>query len=91
MKYFIFERIRKIPKKKMKTRSVSRKVSKFAYTELLRHAEIMVKKRNGIFIQINPAYTSVDAIPLSKKLGLDIHTTSAYLLVIRHLKSMNAH
>ena len=91
VKCFIFERIRKIPKKKMKTRSTSRKVSKFAYAELLRHAEIMVKKRNGIFIQINPAYTSVDAIPLSKKLGLDIHTTSAYLLAIRYLKSTNTY
>ena len=36
-KYFVFERIGKIPKRKMETRSVSRKVSKFAYAELLRH------------------------------------------------------
>jgi len=85
VKYFIFERIRKIPKKKMRTRSTSRKVSKFAYAELLRHAEIMVEKRNGIFIQINPAYASIDAIPLSRKLGLDVHTTSAYLLALRYL------
>jgi len=85
VKCFIFERIRKIPKKKMMTKSASRKISKFAYAELLKHAEIMVKKRNGIFIQVNPAYTSVDAVPLSRKLGLDIHTTSAYLLAVRYL------
>ena len=84
-KYFVFERIGKIPKRKMETRSVSRKVSKFAYAELLRHAEIMVEKRNGIFIQVNPAYASIDAIPLSEKLGLDVHTASAYLLALRYL------
>mgnify|MGYP000073554727 CR=1 FL=1 len=85
VKYFVFEKIRKIPKGKMKTKSASRKVTRFAYAELLQHAKVMVKKRNGIFIQMNPAYTSVDAIPLSRKLGLDVHTTSVYLLALRYL------
>ncbi|RLF24006.1 MAG: transposase, partial [Thermoprotei archaeon] len=91
VKYFVFEKIRKIPKKKMKTKSASRKVSRFAYAELLQHAKVMVRKKKGKFVQVNPAFTSVDAIPLSRKLGLDIHVSSAYLLAIRCLKSINAY
>lgn len=89
VKYFVFEKIRKISRRKMKTRSASRKVSRFAYAELLEHAKVMVEKRGGVFVQVSPAYTSVDAIPLSRKLGLDIHAASAYLLAIRCLKSIS--
>ena len=89
--YFVFEKIDNVKSKKTRSKNVNRKISRFSYRTLLTHAETMVKKRGGVFITTSPAYTSVDAIPLSKKLGLDIHTTSAYLLVIRHLKSTNTH
>jgi len=54
---------------------------------LLGRAKIRAKKRNGEFITINPAYISIDTIPLSKKLGLNIHSTSDYLLAIRYIRS----
>ncbi len=87
VKYFVFEKIGNIPKRKMRSKRASRKVSKFAYNELLNHAKVMIKKRGGIFVQASPAYTSIDAMPLARRLGLDIHSTSAYLLAIRALKS----
>ena len=46
---------------------------------------VLVPRYGGRLHFVNPAYTSVDAIPLAKKLGLDIHTTSAYLLAFRYL------
>lgn len=67
----------------------NRKVAKFAYREPLGHAKMMVRKRRGIFVQINLAYTSIGAAPLSEKLGLDLHTASAHLLALRFLKSAN--
>lgn len=45
--------------------------------------EILVTRYGGRLHPVNPACTSIDAIPLSKKLGLDIHATSAYLLAVR--------
>ncbi len=66
-------------------KNVNRKVARFPYRTLLRHAKTMVKKRDGVFVTVSPAYTSIDAIPLSRKLGLDVHTTSAYLLALRYL------
>ncbi len=39
----------------------------------------------------NSAHTFIDAIPLSRRLGLDVYATPAWLLVIRTLKSMNIH
>jgi len=90
-KYFVFEDIGKIPRKKTGNKTVNRKVARFAYRELLEHAEIMVKKRGGIFKTINPAYTSIDAVPLSRRIGLDIHTASAYIIAFRGLKSINTY
>ena len=85
VKYFVFEKLNNIKHRKTRSRNANRKISRFSYRELLTHAEIMVKKRGGRFITINPAYASIDALPLSKRLGLDIHTASAYLLAIRYL------
>jgi len=85
--FFVFEKLENIKKKKGRNKNANRKISRFSYRMLLTHAKTMVKKRGGTFITISPTYASVDAIPLSKRLGLDIHTTSAYLLVIRYLKS----
>jgi len=57
----------------------------------LTRAETMVKGGGEVFVATSLAYASLDAIPLSKELGLDVDTTSAYLLVIRYLRSTNAH
>jgi len=85
VRYFTFEKLGNIKRKKTRNKNANRKISRFPYRTLLTHAKIMVKKRNGVFATVSPAYTSIDAIPLSRKLGLDIHTTSAYLLALRYL------
>ncbi len=79
------------PKKKIKSRKANRKVSKFALREYINHLEILIPKYGGKLHFINAAYTSVGAIPLAEKLGLDTHTASAYLLALRYLKSTNAY
>ena len=89
VKYFIFEKITNI--KPDKNRKANRRIGKFAYRQLLQHAEIMVKKRDGAFKTISPAYTSIDAVPLARKFGLDRHTASAYLMAIRGLLFLKNH
>ena len=89
VKYFIFEKITNV--KPNKNKKANRKIAKFAYRQLLQHAEIMVRKRGGVFKMISPAYTSIDAIPLARKLGLDRHTASAYLIALRGLFFLKNH
>jgi len=84
VRYFVFEKL-SIERKKTGNKNTNRKVARFPYRILLRHAKTMVKKRNGVFATISPAYASVDAIPLARKFGLDVHTASAYLLALRYL------
>ncbi|ADI31453.1 transposase, IS605 OrfB family [Staphylothermus hellenicus DSM 12710] len=74
------------PKKKSRSKTGNRKSSRWALREFVTHLKTLVARYGGKPHFINPAYTSVDAIPLSKQLGLDIHTTSAYLLAIRFIK-----
>jgi len=50
--------------------------------------EIIVPKVDGKLIKVNPAYSSISAKIIVKDLGLDIHTTSAYLIAIRGLKKI---
>ena len=85
VRYFVFEKLANVKRKKTIDKNANRKIARFSYRILLNHAKTMVKKRRGIFVQVNPAYASIDAIPLSKRLGLDVHTTSAYLLALRYL------
>ena len=84
VKYFVFEKLDNI-KRRTSNRNANRKITRFPYKTLLTHAKTMVKKRGGLSAIISPAYTSIDAIPLARRLGLDIHTTSAYLLALRYL------
>jgi hypothetical protein len=44
------------------------------------------KEVGGRLIEVNPAYTSVDAIGVLLAKGIDIHTTSAYLIALRGMK-----
>ena len=77
------------PRTKTRSKSANRRIAKFAVREYIEHLKVLVQKYGGKLHFINPAYASIDAAPLAKKLGLDIHTTSAYLLALRYLKSMN--
>jgi len=81
---YVAERLIK-PKTKTFSKSANRKIAKFALREYIEHLRVLVPRYGGRLHFVNPAYTSVDAIPLAKKLGLDIHTTSAYLLAFRYL------
>ena len=87
---YVVEKLSK-PKKKTGSKSGNRKISRFAVREYLTHLKVLIPRYGGKLHLVNPAYASVDAIPLSRRLGLDVHTTSAYLLAIRALKSMNNH
>jgi len=59
-----------------------------ALREFIQQMEIIVPKVDGKLIKVNPAYTSISAKIIVKDLGLDIHTTSAYLIAIRGLKKI---
>ncbi len=85
VRYFVFENLNNIKCGKTGNKNANRKIARFPYRILVKHARIMVKKRNGNFATVSPAYTSIDAIPLSRKLGLDVHTTAAYILAFRYL------
>lgn len=91
VEYFVFERLGKRRKKKTNNRNANRKLSKFPKRQLLTHAKVMVAKRGKKFCGVNPAYSSQDAELIAKKLRLDTHTTSAYILAYRYIKSTNTH
>jgi len=91
VKYFVVERLEK-PRTITKNKIANRKISRLALKEYLSQMEILVRKVGGRLIRVDPAYTSIDAVPLARKLGLDRHTVSAYLIAIRGLlllKSQN--
>jgi len=90
VKYFVVERLEK-PKTKTKSKSANRKITKFAVREYLEQMRILVEKVGGKIIEVDPAYTSIDAIPLAKKLGIDRHTASAYLIALRGLMLLKNH
>ena len=84
-KTFVFERLKMKGRKNISTKTGNRKLTRFAARELLSHAEIMVKKRGGEFVQINPAYSSQSARIINQDLGVDVHTASAVVLGLRYL------
>ncbi|MCD6538389.1 hypothetical protein J7L18_07270 [Candidatus Bathyarchaeota archaeon] len=86
----MFERLGR-RRKKTDNGNANRKLSKFLERRLLAHVKVMVAKRGKKFCGVNPAYSSQDAELIAKKLRLDTHTTSAYILAYRYIKSMNTH
>ena len=84
-KIFVFEKLKMNGRKNISTKTGNRKITKFATRELISHAEIMVKKRGGEFVQINPAYSSQSARIINQDLGVDVHTASAVVLGLRYL------
>jgi len=87
---YVAEKLAK-PGSKKYSKTANRKISKFALRQYLNNLETLIPRYNGKLHLMNPAYSSVDAIPLAKKLGLDRHTASAYLLAIRYLNFINAY
>jgi len=89
VRYFVVEQLKKPEPRGSK--KAKRKISKMALMEYLNQMKILVRKVGGKLIKVNPAYTSIDAIPISKKLGIDIHTASAYLIALRGLRLIKTH
>jgi len=84
VRYFVIENLSKPKPKGSKT--ARRKILKMALREFIQQMEVLVPKVDGVLIKVNPAYTSVGARIISKDLGLDIHTASAYLIALRGMK-----
>jgi len=87
VKYICFENLDVIKKKKFtKNKKANRKISKFAKREILTHAVIRALRYGFRILFVNPKGSSKEARKIHKKLGLDIHTASAYIIAIRGLK-----
>jgi len=84
VKHYVIEKLSR-PKATARSKSGRRRQSKFAVEEFLQQMQVLVPRVGGKLHKINPAFVSVDAEPLSRKLGLDVHTTSAYLLAMRFI------
>lgn len=87
VKYYIIEKLSK-PKPKG-TKTAKRKQIKMALREFTQQMEVLVPKVDGELIKVNPAYSSVSARIIAKDLGLDIHTTSAYIIALRGFRRCN--
>lgn len=46
------------------------KVGRWSLEEYLQQMKMLVKKVNGVFIEVNPAYTSIDAVAVALSRGL---------------------
>ncbi len=77
----LFENLDRIKKRRFtKSRKANRKISKFAKRGLLHYGITMALKRGFKVYLVNPANTSKVAKRIRRTLGLDVHSTSAYVL-----------
>jgi len=88
----LFEDLERIKRRKgrttkTKSKKANRKISKFAKRELLHYGVTMALKRGFKVYLVNPANTSNIAKQICKKLGLDVHCTSAYVLAQKFVNS----
>jgi len=86
VRYYVIERLSR-PRPKG-SKSAKRKISKMALRQFTRQMEVLVPKVGGVLVKVNPAYSSVSAKIVSQDLGLDIHTTSAYIIALRGMKKI---
>ncbi len=86
----VFEDLERIKKRRYtRNRRANRKITRFPKRKLLEHAKVMVLKYGFKVYLVDPAYTSKIGGNLGKELGLDRHTASAYVLVLKYLKVSN--
>jgi hypothetical protein len=66
------------------------RVGRWAHRQYLQHLEVLARRFGLEVIEVNPAYSTIDAIGIALTLGLDKHTASAYIIALRGLahKSM---
>jgi IS605 OrfB family transposase len=86
----LFEDLDRIKRRKGKeiklSKKANRKIQKFAKRELLQYGTTMALKRGFKVFLVNPSNTSKIANQIRKTLGLDVHTTSAYILAQKFMK-----
>ncbi|OYT44234.1 MAG: transposase [Desulfurococcales archaeon ex4484_42] len=82
----VFEDLKRIKKRRCtRSKTANRKITRFPKRKLLEHGVVMARKYGFKVYLVNPAYTSKMGEKLGKILGLDRHTASAYILVLKYL------
>ena len=86
----LFEDLERIKKRRYtKSRRVNRKITRFPKRKLLEHTVVTALKYGFKVYLVDPAYTSKIGEKLGRGLGLDRHTASAYVLVLKYLRVSN--
>ncbi|MEM1830244.1 MAG: hypothetical protein QXJ97_01785 [Desulfurococcaceae archaeon] len=82
----VFEDLNRIKRRRFTCSPVAnRKMSRFPKRKLLEHGVVMALKHGFKVYLVDPSYTSVVGGYLSRELGLDKHTASAYMLTAKYL------
>ncbi|MEM3923733.1 MAG: hypothetical protein QXZ48_05505 [Zestosphaera sp.] len=82
----VFEDLDRIKRRKFTGSPITnRKMSRFPKRKLLEHAVVMALKHGFKVYLVDPSNTSVVGSYLSRELGLDKHTASAYMLTAKYL------
>ena len=82
----VFENLKFKNKTKTKNKAANRKIHKFACKQFLSYGINMALRRGLKVYLVKPNNTSKKAKEIHKKLGLDIHTTAAFLLALKFLR-----
>jgi len=82
----VFEDLGRIKRRRFtRSRTANRKMAGFPKRRLLRYGVVMAMKYGFGVRLVDPAYTSKVGGELGRELGLDKHTASAYVLVLKYL------
>jgi len=88
--YLAFENLSQIKSRKyLINPTANRKITRFAKRGMLEHAILIGLKHDFTIILVPPFKTTRYAIKIHKKLGLDRHTASAYVIALRGLRVIN--
>jgi predicted transposase len=71
-------------------RSVEGKVGRWALMRYVQQLHVLARRFGVGLVEVEPAYTSVDAVGMARALGLDEHVASAYLIALRGLHKASA-
>lgn len=71
-------------------RSVEGKVGRWALMRYVQQLHVLARRFGMGLVEVEPAYTSVDAVGVAWALGLDKHIASAYLIALRGLHKTSA-
>ncbi len=69
------------------SRIANRKISKFALREYLDHLGVLVGRAGAEFHPVKPHHSTTLGRMISKFIGVDVHTASAYALALRFLNT----